>query len=56
MPMTEEARQARNAYHRAWRKNHPEEAKKIQERYWSRKAKEISPAVEEAEMEEKCTR
>ena len=36
--MTEEARAARNAYHRKWRKENPEKAKKIQDRYWAKKA------------------
>lgn len=38
--MTEEARAARNAYLRKWRKENPEKVKKIRERYWEKKVQE----------------
>lgn len=34
----EKARQARNAYARAWRKKNPEKAKANNMRYWARRA------------------
>jgi len=36
----EKAREARNAYYRAWRKNNPEKVKESTMRYWLKKAKE----------------
>lgn len=35
----EKARQARNAYHRAWRANHREKVREINQRYWLNRAK-----------------
>ncbi len=42
--ITEEARQARNAYARNWRKMHPDQAREIQSRYWERRAKKYALA------------
>lgn len=36
--MTDEARQARNAYMAEWRKKHPEKEEEYKSRYWERKA------------------
>ncbi len=36
--MTKEALEARRAYQRKWRKEHPEKIKEIQNRYWAKKA------------------
>lgn len=36
--MTEEARQARNAYKRKWYRENPDKVKAQQERYWNKKA------------------
>ena len=36
--MTEEARQARNAYKRKWNRENRDRLKQYQERYWKRKA------------------
>ena len=36
--MTEEARQARNAYYREWAKKNREKRRRSQEEYWERKA------------------
>ena len=32
--------QARREYHREWRKNHPDNIRETQLRYWSKKARE----------------
>ena len=45
--LSEEARKARNAYYREWRKKNPEKAKQNLERYWMKKA------LERQEREEK---
>lgn len=48
--MTEEAREARRAYRRAWAKAHPDKVRAQQERYWLKKAQEAqeaTPAKEE---------
>jgi hypothetical protein len=34
------AREARNAYYRKWRAEHPDNVKKNQMRYWAKKAKQ----------------
>lgn len=39
--LSEEARLARNEYYRKWRKDNPEKALAIQERYWKKKLREI---------------
>lgn len=39
--MNEEARKARNAYAREWRRQNPEKAKQAQEKYWNKKAEEV---------------
>lgn len=31
-------RERRNAYHKEWRKNHPDKVKEYNERYWDKKA------------------
>lgn len=51
--LSQEAREARNAYYRAWRKKNPEKVKQAQERYWKKKAKEMQEQAEaEAESGE----
>ena len=40
--MTEEVKEARNAYAREWRRTHPERTKEIQDAYWMRKAQETA--------------
>lgn len=51
--LSEEARKARNAYYRAWRKKNPEKSRQHQERYWKKKAKEMQEQAEaEAESGE----
>ena len=45
--MSEEARNARNAYYRAWQAKNPEKVRESNERYWAKKAAEI--AAEEKE-------
>ena len=41
MKMSKEAREARNAYFREWRKNNPEKVKQHLQRYWERKAEQM---------------
>ena len=38
--MTDEAREARNAYYRKYRATHKEQQKEIKRRYWERTARE----------------
>jgi len=38
--LTAEEIQARREYHREWRKNHPDNIRETQLRYWSKKARE----------------
>lgn len=45
-PMSEAAREARNAYKRKWAKDNPEKVKAATRRYWERKAQEAA-AMEE---------
>lgn len=40
--MTDKAKEARAAYHRAWRKKNPDKARAIKERYWEKKAAELT--------------
>ena len=39
--MTDAAREAQNAYKRAWNARNPDKNKEYQRRYWAKKAKEI---------------
>lgn len=39
-PMSEAAREARNAYKRKWAKDNPEKVKAYTRRYWEKKAQE----------------
>lgn len=39
--MEQQAREARNAYMRAWRAKNKEKEKAAQERYWKKKAKKM---------------
>lgn len=45
--LSEEARNARNEYYRAWRAKNPEKVRESNERYWAKKAAEM--AAEEKE-------
>ena len=40
--ISEEARRARNAYLREWRRKNPDKAKAIKDRYWEKKAREAA--------------
>lgn len=44
--LSQEAREARNAYYRAWRKKNPEKVKQANEKYWKKKAKEMQAEAE----------
>lgn len=46
--MSKEARNARNAYYRAWRAKNPEKVRESNERYWAKKAAEIAAEEKEA--------
>lgn len=45
--MTDNAREARNAYMRAWRAKNKEKEKNAREAYWERKAREKAAKNEE---------
>lgn len=45
--MNEEIRKARNEYARNWRKNNPEKVQKINERFWTKKLKEMEESKNE---------
>jgi len=51
--MTEQAKRARNAYQRAWRKANPEKFQAQLDRYWERKAARMQQ--KEAEQQTKNT-
>lgn len=44
--MNAQAAAARKAYIREWAKKHPEKIKQYQERYWTKKAKEMAAEQE----------
>lgn len=46
---SEEARNARNAYYRAWRAKNPEKVRESNERYWAKKAAEMATEEKEGE-------
>lgn len=46
MTMTEEARRARNEYARKWRAEHKENVKRINQRFWEKKAREAAAAAQ----------
>ena len=50
-PLAEQARAARNAYHREWQKNNRDKVNAIQRRYWEKKAREMMNASGEQEEE-----
>jgi len=52
MSMTDEAREARNAYKRTWYKNHPDKRREYMERYWQRKAQSEGKKAEESGRKE----
>ena len=43
--MTQEAREARNAYKREWARKHPDKIRRYQETFWNKKAQEAEAAV-----------
>lgn len=51
MSLTEEAKQARREYKRAWNKANPDKVKAAQERYWQRVADARRSAHIDAEAE-----
>lgn len=51
--LSDAARAARNEYLREWRKNNPEKARAIRERYWEKKALEAAAEQEQAYDEQR---
>lgn len=49
--MTEEAKEARRAYIREWRKKNPDKLKAAQDRYWEKKAAQAQEASTENEVQ-----
>ena len=47
--MNEAAAAARRAYQREWRRKNPEKIRAAQERYWTKKAREMNEKKETAE-------
>ena len=47
MEMTNAAREAQNAYKRAWNARNPDKNKEYQRRYWAKKAKEMDLSRQE---------
>ena len=45
--MTDAAREAQNAYKRAWNARNPDKNKEYQRRYWAKKAKEMDLSRQE---------
>lgn len=50
--MTDNAKDARNAYRRKWAKNNPDKLREYQTRYWEKKAAEQDAAQEAKETQE----
>ena len=46
--MTAEAREARNAYLREWRRQNPDKVKQQRERYWNRQAEKMRKEWDES--------
>lgn len=51
--MNEAAKQARREYYREYRRKHPEKVREYNERYWTKKAAEVSPIGGETDEREK---
>lgn len=49
--MTDNAKNARNAYRRKWAKNNPDKLREYQARYWEKKAAEQDAAQEAKEAQ-----
>lgn len=50
--LSEEARNARNEYYRAWRAKNPDKVRSSNERYWRKKAAEMAATDKGAEENE----
>jgi hypothetical protein len=51
-PLSEQAKEARRAYQKKWRKNNPDKVKAIQQRHWEKKARETMTESGEKEGDE----
>lgn len=51
--MNEAAAAARRAYQREWRRKNPEKIRAAQERYWTKKAREMNEQKQDAEQDPK---
>lgn len=49
--LSEEAREAKNAYQRAWNAKNKDKIKEYRERYWKRKAEALAAAIADDESE-----
>lgn len=49
--LSKEAKEARNKYHREWRKNNPDKVKKHKKTYWEKKARELAPKEATTELQ-----
>lgn len=47
--MTDEAREARNAYMREWRKKNKDKVKAARERHWEKKAREANEQEQQSQ-------
>lgn len=50
--ISDEAKELRNAYQKAWRKRNPEKMKEYMNSYWERKAAAYTPEVRARELHE----
>lgn len=50
--LTKEAKAARNAYRKEWAKRNPDKVRAANERYWQKKAEELTQAAENNENEQ----
>lgn len=48
-PLSEQAKEARRAYQKAWRQKNPDRVKAIQQRHWEKKGREMLNENEEKE-------
>lgn len=50
--MTDQAKEARNAYRREWNRRNPDKLREYQERYWAKRAAEAQESNREAIVQE----
>lgn len=52
--LSKEAKEARKAYRKKWREEHPEKVREYEARYWEKRAKQALEAEREAAEHECC--